>query len=312
MAVRRVDSTDVLCGVVVLAVVARLMLPGFWDVPSVQAWTTVFAAVCVQASPYVVLGVALSVMVAALPSEWWRRVLPRRTALAVPVAGLAGSAVPGCECGSVPLACSLMRRGVPTGPALAILLSAPATNPVVIAATAAAFPGQPRVVLARFCGSFALALAVGWLWPARASPNVRTYSHGDRTLGVLAGTAAHDLAQSLGLLAIGAASAATLGVLMPRSVLGALAGTDAGAVLSLAVLAVLLAVCSEADAFIASSLTQFSRTAQLAFMIVGPAADVKLLAMEAGAFGARFTARLAVLTFALAVAAATLVGTIVL
>ena len=35
-------------------------------------------------------------------------------------------------------------------------------------------------------------------------------------------------------------------------------------------LAVVLSICSEADAFVASSLTEFSLTARLAFMVVGP------------------------------------------
>ena len=54
---------------------------------------------------------------------------------------------------------------------------------------------------------------------------------------------------------------------------------------ALAVLAVLLCVCSEADAFVAASLTGFSPTARLAFMVVGPMVDVKLVALQAGTFG---------------------------
>ena len=84
-----------------------------------------------------------------------------------------------------------------------------------------------------------------------------------------------DLAQSLGLLCIGAAGAATLNVTVPRSWLDHLTGSSIGSILTLSVLAVLIAVCSEADAFIASSLTQFSLTARLAFMVVGPAIDME-------------------------------------
>ena len=70
----------------------------------------------------------------------------------------------------------------------------------------------------------------------------------------------------------------------------------------------LLAICSEADAFVAVGFTQFSPTARLAFMVVGPMVDVKLVALQAGTFGRRFASRFAPLTFVVAVAASLLVG----
>jgi uncharacterized membrane protein YraQ (UPF0718 family) len=310
---RGIGSIDVLCTVLVLAVIARVTLPAVWAVPALQTWCTVFVAVCVQATPYVLLGVLLSTAVAALPDAWLSRVLPNRPALAVPIAAVAGVAMPGCECGSVPLAAGLMRRGVATGPALALLLSAPATNPIVLAATAAAFPGEPAMVFARFLGSFMLALTVGWMWTRRIDscgpPTCTVDLH--QQSGRVAG-AATELARSLGLLAIGAACAALLTTCLPQGWMTQLGRAGFGGVVTLAGLAVLLGVCSEADAFIARSLTQFSRTAQLTFMIVGPAIDVKLLAMQLGTFGSRFTIRLAPLVFALAVSSALAVGAVVL
>ena len=41
----------------------------------------------------------------------------------------------------------------------------------------------------------------------------------------------------------------------------------------LGLFAVVVAMCSEADAFVAASLTAFSDTAKLAFMVVGPMVD---------------------------------------
>jgi len=76
----------------------------------------------------------------------------------------------------------------------------------------------------------------------------------------------------------------------------------------LGLLAVALAICSEADAFVAASLRQFSLSALLVFLVVGPALDVKLIAMHAGIFGRRFALRFAPLTFGVAAASALLVG----
>ena len=79
-------------------------------------------------------------------------------------------------------------------------------------------------------------------------------------------------------------------------------------VVVLGLLAVLLAICSEADAFVAASLTQFSLTARLAFMVVGPIVDVKLIALQAGTFGPKFAVRFAPATFVVALLASLLVG----
>jgi uncharacterized membrane protein YraQ (UPF0718 family) len=83
-------------------------------------------------------------------------------------------------------------------------------------------------------------------------------------------------------------------------------------IITLAILAVLMSICSEADAFIAASLSQFSPTAQLAFLVVGPMIDLKLFAMQVGTFGRGFALRFAPVTFALAVLASALVGAVLL
>jgi uncharacterized protein len=95
---------------------------------------------------------------------------------------------------------------------------------------------------------------------------------------------------------------------VPRSVLDAVAGAGPLAFLALAGLAVVMAICSEADAFVAASLTQFSLSARLAFMVVGPMVDVKLVALQAGTFGRGFTQRFAPLTLAVALASSAVVG----
>ena len=77
-------------------------------------------------------------------------------------------------------------------------------------------------------------------------------------------------------------------------------------------LAVGLAICSEADAFVAAALGQFSPTARLAFMVVGPMVDLKLVVMQAGAFGKGFAMRFAPLTFAACIGSALLVGRLML
>lgn len=303
---------------VILALFSRGTLGGSLDRVAMRTWATIFVAVVVQALPFLVLGVLVSGAITALVSPAaLARLLPRRALVAVPAAALAGTALPGCECAAVPIAGRLQARGVDLPVAVAFMLAAPAVNPVVLVATAVAFPGQPRMVLARFVGSLLTSIVVGLVW-SRVGGQAGVERARSRLVDdgppwrAFTSAARHDVYEAGGWLAVGAAAAATLQVVVPRSALLAVAGYPALAALGLGVLAVLLAICSEADAFVAASLREFSLTARLVFLVVGPAVDVKLVAMQAGTFGRRFAARFAPLTFAVAVACALLVGRVLL
>jgi uncharacterized protein len=315
---RREARWDLGIGVVVAVIVAaaalRPLLQDLLDRPAVAHWATIFVAITVQAMPFLVLGITVSAAIAAfVPDNFLPRVLPDRPALAVPVAAVAGAALPGCECGSVPIAGRLVQRGALPAAALTFLLSAPAINPVVLVSTAVAFPGNPEVVAARAVASLLAATVVGLIWARFGNDKFlerarRRHTHDGPPLSVLVETAQHDLLQAGGFLIIGAATAATLQTVVPRSILDGVASSGLASVLALAGLAVVMAICSEADAFVAASLTQFSLTARLAFMVVGPMVDVKLIALQTGTFGGRFAVRFAPLTFVVAVSSAIVVG----
>ncbi|AEF39728.1 permease [Hoyosella subflava] len=282
--------------------------------PRVLAALTVFVAVFVQATPFLIVGVLLSASIATFASpQILQRILPRQRHAAVGAAGMAGLALPGCECGSVPVARRLIDQGAPSAVALTFMLSAPAINPVVLVSTAVAFTGYPEMVAARFAGSLATALIVGWVWMAIAKPNwmksarsaaAPGCSHDDPRGGrfhTFSSAARHDLIQAGAFLALGAAIAAALRVFVPDRVYDHIAGNLLIGVLVMAALAVLLALCSEADAFVAASLTMMPLLPRLVFLVVGPAVDVKLIAMQAGTFGKGFAGRFAPLTFLIAV-----------
>jgi len=219
----------------------------------------------------------------------------------------------------VPVANSLIGRGVTPAAAFAFLLSAPAINPVVLTATAIAFPASPVMVLARLLASLATAVVMGslWLWLGREEwlrPVARHTGHrpGHSRFTEFRTGFQHDFLHAGGFLVVGAMAAATFNVAVPRSVLDTFAGSPWLSVLFLAALAIILAVCSEADAFVASSLTGFSPTAQLAFMVVGPMVDLKLIALQAGTFGRAFAARFSAATTVVAVLSSTLIAAVLL
>lgn len=310
----RPGSLEVLAVGLLLLIVGQRWLVGLFDDPALQTGATIFVSIVVQALPFLVLGVVLSGAIAAfVPASFWKKALPKNPALAVPVAGAAGAVLPGCECASVPVANGLMARGVAPAAALAFLLSAPAINPIVLASTFVAFPGEPMMVVARFIASLATAVIMGWLWLRFGKAKWLRIGPRDHLVGASSWhtfrlTATHDFLHAGGFLVIGGLFAAALNVLVPQQWLAAVADQPILSVLVLALLAVVLSICSEADAFVAASLTEFSLTAKLAFLVVGPMVDLKLISLQAGTFSSKFATRFAPATFVLAVIFSMLVG----
>jgi uncharacterized protein len=317
----RIGSMEVLVGILLVGAFAATRLRNAVAMSEALSTAgTVFCGVFVQAVPFLALGVVVSGLIAVFVSpERLARWLPRRPAVAVLAAGVGGAALPGCECGSVPVARRLFGEGGATGAAaLTFMLAAPAINPVVLVATAVAFPGVPGMVVARMGASLLTAVIMGWMWSrwGRADWITRRLpASGTRTESrwtVFTEAARHDFLQAASYLVIGAAAAAALHVVVPRWVFTHLAANLVLGVLVMAVLAVVLALCSEADAFVAASMIMVPLLPRLVFLVVGPAVDVKLFAMQAGMFGRAFAARFAPATFLVAIACACGVGLLVL
>ncbi len=293
--------------IAVVPTLAQLNYP-----PAFQNWATILVGLTLQAIPFLALGVVVSAAIHAFVSdELITRLVPKQPAVAVPVAAITAAALPGCECSAVPVAGRLVSRGVNPAAALTFLLAAPALNPVVLVATAVAFPGRPEMVLARFVASFVAATAVGLIWSRRADCSelrFRGHDHGGTAAERFVATMVHDFAQAGGYLVLGATLVATLQTAVPPSTMSRIGGKGALSILVMALLAVVLSICSEADAFVAASLLQFSLTAKLVFLTVGPMIDLKLFAMQVGAFGRRFAVRFAPTTFVCAILSALLVS----
>lgn len=304
-------SLEIFVLILLTAVLLRSELAKWLGDVLPKGWSTVFVAICVQATPFLVLGVLVSGAIAAfVPASFFTRVMPNNAALAVPLAGVCGIALPGCECGSVPIANRLIDRGVRPSAALAFLLSAPAINPIVLVATAVAFQNEPRMVWARLVAGLLTAVVVGWVWeklgrPEWMKPKLRTPVGGAAEDGtgaaVFLPTVRADFTQAAGFLVIGAAAAATLNTVVPRQFMTTVGSSVFLSILTMAALAFVLALCSESDAFVAASFSTIPVVGKLVFLTVGPAVDIKLFAMQSGTFGRRFAVRFAPITFVVAV-----------
>lgn len=298
------------------AVVAVLR---FGDAQSV-AWLNNFLLVgsglLLEAVPFLLLGAGVAAAIEVyLPQGWLIRFARVPRTLQMATASLGGFVFPVCECGSVPVARRLLANGLAPGAALAFMLAAPVVNPVVILSTWFAFRGQPHeafMVFGRIALGIAVALIVGSLLAGRFARATEQSLRPGGEPGVSAGADGCSLSQGrpgragryfehlgaefvsmLKFMTIGAGIAAAVQTFVPQNAIGAVSSMTLLAIPAMMLFAYLLSLCSESDAILIASFTQFSPVAQLAFLVFGPMLDLKLTALYVGAFGARLARALA-------------------
>ena len=300
----------------------------------------IFQGLLLEALPFLLIGVLIAGAARWIaPGGRWLQRLPSHPLLA-PLSGAAlGFALPACECGNVPVARRLLAGGAPLGAALGFLFAAPVLNPIVLASTWAAFPNQPWLLAARPLSALLLAVAlstllqqlpegqlleqalleerrlnqplasvgllerrsglVGAAPPTPAPPTERP------SLGAVLEHCSREFLDLASLLVLGSAIAAVVQTLLPRSWLLAVGGTPTISVLSLMLMAVVVSVCSSVDAFLALGFAaQITPGALLAFLVLGPVVDLKLL----GLFGVVLQPRAIALTAAAACVVVLLMG----
>jgi uncharacterized membrane protein YraQ (UPF0718 family) len=143
--------------------------------------------------------------------------------------------------------------------------------------------------------------AANLLRPRRAPHH--DHGHGSRPRAVADHLTADLLFMGRFVIA-GAVLAAAMQTVVPQSVFtGALTTPLLGAGL-LMVLAFILSLCSEADAFVAVSFIQFPLGPQLAFLVFGPILDIKLALLYGATFGRGFVLRVLLVTVPVVLAGA--------
>ncbi|WP_420064011.1 permease [Microbacterium bandirmense] len=257
-----------------------------------QDGLTLTLSVLIEALPWVILGVLLSIVVQVwLPSDAVQRWLPRNAWARRAVLSLLGMFIPVCECGNVPFARGLMMRGLAPAEALTFLIAAPIVNPIVILTTHAAFGWDGGILVARLVGGFLIANLIGWIFSRSRDPEAMLTTRFVETCEQVAhepGSPARrslvqflvELRAVMPALVIGSALAGAVQVLVPRDVLLAIGSNPLLSILAMVALAMTVAICSNVDAFFALSFAStFSSGAIIAFLIVGPLVDVKMIAL---------------------------------
>jgi uncharacterized membrane protein YraQ (UPF0718 family) len=122
------------------------------------------------------------------------------------------------------------------------------------------------------------------------------------------GHAGRDFIEIGAFLVIGAAISAALNILVERKIVVQFAGQNVMATVTMMGMALVLNLCSEADAFVAWSFRDFSISSRLAFLVLGPMLDMKLIAMYTRVFRRRTILILCASSVALVFTATLLLG----
>ncbi len=314
-------------GILVVAalVVLALLSPGPALPTRLQDGLTLALSVLIESMPFVVLGVLLSIVVQVwVPPGAIERWMPRRAWARRMVLSLLGMLVPVCECGNVPFARGLMMRGFTVPETLTFLIAAPIVNPIVIITTHQAFGFDDGILVVRLLGGFAVANLIGWLYSRHPDPDgllterfaatcafaqepdaARGLDRGRRSLAQFV----VELRAVMPALVIGSALAGAVQVLVPRDALLAIGSNPALSIVAMIVLAMIVSICSNVDSFFALSFAStFTPGSIVAFLLVGPLVDVKMLALLRTTFRSKVLVGLVAIVVLFAVAAGSVVN----
>ena len=292
----------------------------------VREITRVFLGIMLEALPFMLLGSIVGGLIEVFVSaERVSALVSRGRRRSVLLAAAMGLIFPVCECAIVPVVRRLVRKGAPLSAAVAYLLAGPIVNPIVAASTFVAYAGEWHMPVMRLSMGYVIAvvvgLVVGKVFEGRRAvvgdvhaPAHHDHDHEHEHDGACCGAhgqvapglgmrllaamrhAAADFVDVGRFLVIGAFVAGVLRTVVDQQQIMAYGERGMTSTLAMMGLAFVLNLCSEADAFIAASFRGVvGFTGQLAFLVLGPMLDMKLVMMYLGLFRKRTIVALVVL-----------------
>lgn len=303
-----------------LCMLSGISLP---DRSHISSMATIFLSIVLEALPFILIGsLAASLIQMFISEEWIARVIPEKRFLGLLSAGLLGLVIPVCECAIIPITRGLMKKGVPAGIAVTFMLAAPIINPVVLVSTYYAFGGTLPMVLFRAGAGLSAALIIGFIidmvygkntpiGPYKSClhnhghhhecPDGCCHNHQEKEHSIFVEVIEHTTEEFYDMgrfLIIGALISTILQNAIPRQYMMIAGNSGIMSISVMMAFAYTISLCSEADAFVASTFTgQFAAGSIIAFLILGPMIDIKNTLMMKASFKKGFSALLIVLIF---------------
>lgn len=269
---------------------------------SVLQWFAIFISIIIEALPFVWLGTILSGIIEVfITPDIVNKFLPKNKFLRVLFGTFVGFVFPSCECGIIPIINRFLEKKVPSYTAVPFLATAPIINPIVLFATYSAFGNSIRFLILRFVGATIVAIALGVMLAFLVDDNIlkedakptHFHDYSDKKwyqkIFLALAHAIDEFFDTGRYLVFGTLIASAMQIYLPTRVLTTIGHSPITAILVMMLLAFILSLCSEADAFIgASLLSTFGIAPVMAFLLIGPMIDIKNLMMMVNSFKTRF------------------------
>lgn len=269
---------------------------------SVLQWFAIFISIIIEALPFVLLGTILSGIIEVfITPDIVNKFLPKNKFLRVLFGTFVGFVFPSCECGIIPIINRFLEKKVPSYTAVPFLATAPIINLIVLFATYSAFGNSIRFLILRFVGATIVAIALGVMLAFLVDDNIlkedakptHFHDYSDKKwyqkIFLALAHAIDEFFDTGRYLVFGTLIASAMQIYLPTRVLTTIGHSPITAILVMMLLAFILSLCSEADAFIgASLLSTFGIAPVMAFLLIGPMIDIKNLMMMVNSFKTRF------------------------
>lgn len=273
-----------------------------------QVITQIFTGIFLEAFPFILLGSFIAVIISRyMNEERIRKIIPKNKVLGAMVIGLIGIVFPICECITVPITKELIKKGVPVNIAITFMLAVPIINPVAILSTYYAFDGTLRMLLLRTLIGYVLAVIIGIIMSFSKKDEIiiddslnrykcncgcmdPNMERGIKGFLYQVGKEFYEIGK---YFIIGSLLATIMQCFIPREVMSNFSNNKVIAVIAMLLLTYVLSLCSEADAFVASSFSgTFPTGAITGFLLLGPMLDLKNNIMLFSMFKKKFVFKL--------------------
>lgn len=283
-----------------------------------------FLSLLFASVPYLLIGALLSGLISVfLPEKLLPRLFSGNRVISTLLAGFIGVFLPVAKCALIPVTRRLVQKGLPASCAITFLLAAPIFNPVTAWSTFTAFSKAQEnaetagMAIARLSFGLLIAVVIGLLFtlfkpsqvlqPTLANSarnpeagDARPTSFGGKLVKALRASMS-DFLDTAMYFTIGALLVAIFNTQMNAATLAKVAELAKQEHIGIPLLmgaGFILSLCSTADAFIANSVILFTAPAKLAFLVLSPMMDVKLLFLYSTVFKRRITLGLLIILVA--------------
>lgn len=318
MSKNKILAFAALSGIIFLLVLIFQRIIETLDIKQLGDFANIFISIILEAIPFIILGSFISAIIQIFISEERMvKLIPRISIFGYFGAALIGLIFPVCECAIVPITRSLIKKGMPIGIGITLMLSVPIINPVVIMSTYYAFYDKQVMVLLRVVGGFVAAILIGIIVNLLKGNNdnvilnktednyycscgCNNSINKENKLKAVFEHTNREFLNIMGYLIFGAFISSGFQVIQAQGGLNYIFDNKFLNIIFMMFLGFALSLCSEADAFVGRTfLEAYSFSGVAAFLLLGPMLDFKNLIILLGAFKKNFVFKLAIVTISI-------------